>query len=245
MGDNIQLGGETAGSEGTTVASPLLVFTFVLAFCSIVYELLLGQTLSAFLGNTVLRYSVTIGLYMFSMGIGALIAGPALLRSPVLSLQVVEIVLALLGLLSVPLVFLLDAAGLPVLLLSLVAHGMIIVIGVLTGLELPLLIEIQTDVDHAASRTLGVDYLGAFAGTIAFALWFYPQLGIVATAVFTAICNAVVGLMLPLYVRSVKPDIALSRGLLHIQGGVLAVLVMALIFYPVLEEYFIGLYIGH
>ena len=42
----------------------IYAITFVLAFCSIVYELLLGQTLSAFLGNTVLRYSVTIGLYM-------------------------------------------------------------------------------------------------------------------------------------------------------------------------------------
>ena len=45
----------------------IYAITFILAFCSIVYELLLGQTLSAFLGNTVLRYSVTIGLYMMSL----------------------------------------------------------------------------------------------------------------------------------------------------------------------------------
>lgn len=57
------------------------IFTLVLAFCSIVYELLLGQSLSAFMGNTVLRYSVTIGLYLFSMGMGALFAeGPLLGR---------------------------------------------------------------------------------------------------------------------------------------------------------------------
>ena len=58
-------------SSGAVMVYP---FTFVLAFCSIVYELLLGQSLSAFLGNTVLRYSVTIGLYMLSMGIGSLLA---------------------------------------------------------------------------------------------------------------------------------------------------------------------------
>ena len=46
------------------------IITLILAFCSIVYELLLGQTLSAFFGNTVLRYSVTIGLYLFAMGMG-------------------------------------------------------------------------------------------------------------------------------------------------------------------------------
>ena len=55
---------------------------FVLAFCSIVYELLLGQALSAFLGNTVLRYSVTIGLYMMSLGIGSMIAEGRFVREP-------------------------------------------------------------------------------------------------------------------------------------------------------------------
>ena len=54
--------------------SLIYFLTFILAFCSIVYELLLAQSLTAFLENTVLRYSITIGLYMFSMGYGALIA---------------------------------------------------------------------------------------------------------------------------------------------------------------------------
>ena len=64
--------------------------TFILAFCSIVYELLLGQTLSAFLGNTVLRYSVTIGLYMMSLGIGSMIAEGRFVERPVTSLLRVE-----------------------------------------------------------------------------------------------------------------------------------------------------------
>jgi spermidine synthase len=60
--------------------------TFVLAFCSIVYELLLGQALSAFLGNTVLRYSVTIGLYMMSLGIGSMIAEGRFVARPAVAL---------------------------------------------------------------------------------------------------------------------------------------------------------------
>ncbi len=72
-------------------------FTFILAFCSIVYELLLGQSLSAFLGNTVLRYSVTIGLYMLSMGIGSLLAEGRFVKHPVITLLRVEIALTVTG----------------------------------------------------------------------------------------------------------------------------------------------------
>ena len=60
--------------------------TFLLAFCSIVYELLLGQALAAFLGNTVLRYSVTIGLFLLAKGIGAWLAEGRVARHPITSL---------------------------------------------------------------------------------------------------------------------------------------------------------------
>ena len=218
----------------------MLGFTLILAFCSIVYELLLGQTLSAFLGNTVLRYSVTIGLYMFSMGIGALIAGPRVLRSPVLSLQRIELALAILGGLSVPLVFMVDSLSGSTLLLSIVAHGLIIVIGILTGLELPLLAEIQAEVENSTSKILGIDYIGAFVGTVAFALWFYPQLGIFATAFFVATLNALVGVLLPLYLRG-QADV--SKPLVYSQVAVLIALLMMLGNYAAIEEYGIEIYL--
>jgi len=234
---------QAVGEDTRGVSLPLLGFTFMLAFCSIVYELLLGQTLSAFLGNTVLRYSVTIGLYMFSMGIGALLAGERILARPVLSLQYLEIALAVLGGVSVPLVFFIDLLDAPVWLLSIVAHLLIIVIGVLTGLETPLLIEIRAEAKNAASRILGVDYIGAFVGTVAFALWFFPKLGIFATAIFTASINALVGLLLPLYVRRYQ-EAGISQPLLFVQAAILVGLVLVFLNYPTIEEAGIELYIG-
>jgi len=118
----------------------IYIFTLVLAFCSIVYELLLGQILSAFLGNTVLRYSVTIGLYLFSMGVGAIIAEGRFVKHPIITLQRVEILLTLLGSLSMVMLHIIDWLTLPDLFLSLFAHSLIILIGVLTGFEIPLLI---------------------------------------------------------------------------------------------------------
>ena len=75
----------------------IYTITFILAFCSIAYELLLGQSLSAFLGNTVLRYSVTIGLYMLSMGIGSLMAEGRFVKSPVTALLKIELLLTVTG----------------------------------------------------------------------------------------------------------------------------------------------------
>lgn len=48
-----------------------LAITFVLALGSVLYELVLAQTLSSVMGNTTYRYNMTIGLYIASMGVGA------------------------------------------------------------------------------------------------------------------------------------------------------------------------------
>ena len=49
----------------------LLAAIMVAAACAIVYELLIGSTSSYFLGNSVEQYSLTIGFFLFAMGIGS------------------------------------------------------------------------------------------------------------------------------------------------------------------------------
>jgi len=175
----------------------IYLITFILALCSIIYELLLAQSLSAFLGNTVLRYSITIGLYMFAMGIGSMYAGPNVVKRPVLTLLKVEIGMILLGGLSVIILFLLNFIGLAGALFIIPAHVLIILIGLLTGMEIPLLIEIKNkDGGESENKILGVDYLGAFAGTILFAFILYPRVGLVETAFIIALINSVAGFLL-------------------------------------------------
>ena len=171
--------------------------TFILAFCSIVYELLLGQTLSAFLGNTVLRYSVTIGLYMMSLGIGSMIAEGRFVARPVMSLLRVETLLTLVGGSSVVFLFFVNAIGVPPLALSLIAHSLIIIIGILSGFEIPLLICLKNyEAENRDNAIIGVNYLGAFLGTMIFAFVLYPFVGLVPTAFMVAFLNAVVGVSL-------------------------------------------------
>ena len=202
--------------------------TFVLAFCSIVYELLLGQTLSAFLGNTVLRYSVTIGLYMMSLGIGSMIAEGRFVKRPVTSLLRVELLLTLVGGSSVVFLFFVNALGVPPLVLSVIEHALIIVIGILSGFEIPLMISLKNfAAENKDNAIIGVNYLGAFLGTMVFAFVLYPFVGLAPTAFFVALLNAIVGVLLLTQAKYV--DEAEQRQY-RILLGVIATLMLVLVY---------------
>ena len=49
----------------------LLCSAFVIATCGLIYELIAGTLASYLLGDSVTQFSTIIGVYLFSMGIGA------------------------------------------------------------------------------------------------------------------------------------------------------------------------------
>lgn len=224
----------------------IYAFTFVLAFCSIVYELLLGQSLSAFLGNTVLRYSVTIGLYMLSMGLGSLLAEGRFVKHPVITLLSVEIALTVTGGFSVIFLMLVNSVGLPDIVFLGSAHFLIILIGVLTGFEIPLLIELRNlEVEGSERKVLGVDYLGAFSGTVVFAFVFYPVVGLIPTAFLVALLNAFVGVLLLTQRPRVHEDRRRQYGaLLGVQAALFATLAVCSNFADRISELFLRQYLG-
>jgi len=224
----------------------IYVFTFLLAFCSIVYELLLGQSLSAFLGNTVLRYSVTIGLYMLSMGIGSLLAEGRVVKHVVTTLLKVEILLTITGGFSVIALLLIDSLGPSDLVFSLFAHLLIILIGILTGLEIPLLIELRNlEVDGSERSVLGIDYLGAFFGTVVFAFVFFPVVGLIPTAFMVALLNAFVGICLLTQWRKVHEEQRRTTGtLIGVQVVLFVVLALVLRSADDVNEMFLNVYLG-
>lgn len=189
----------------------LYALTAVVAMCSLLYELLLAQTLSALLGNTVLRYSVTIGCYLGALGLGAILCGerPA---NPVRRLVRVEIALSALGGLSVVSFYFFDmvhryiystvAAGSwwePVggVGFLLATHALIVAIGLLSGFEIPLLLTLGERLrPGSTNRVLGADYFGALIGSILFPLVLLRSLGLLATGFVVALLNAAAALAL-------------------------------------------------
>ena len=49
----------------------LLLSISIVALCGIVYELIIGTVSSYLLGNSVYQFSLTIGFFMFAMGVGS------------------------------------------------------------------------------------------------------------------------------------------------------------------------------
>ena len=74
----------------------LLLSLLVVALCGIIYELLIGTISSYLLGNSVYQFSVTIGMFMFSMGIGSLIT-KKLNDNYIQNFILVEILIAIFG----------------------------------------------------------------------------------------------------------------------------------------------------
>lgn len=183
----------------------IYLITAIVSAASIVYELLLGTALSAFLGNTVLRYSITIGLYMASLGVGAYLAERPSGRDVFTRFLSVECVLALTGGLCVMLFFFADYLVGSHLLFLLFGHAVVIAIGVVSGYELPLLLAIAERAygPQQVGPVLGSSYFGATAGTLLFAFYLYPSVGLVSAGLLVGGLNALVGLIFALYfVRS-------------------------------------------
>lgn len=183
-----------AQSPALSETAVLITSVLIAGLCSLLYELLISTTASYFLGDSIRQFSITIGVYMAAMGLGAWLS--RLLRPPLLGRFIaVEIALGVVGGLSVPLLYLAfaytDAFQFAVI-------GLIVLIGVLTGLEVPLLTRIMER--HYAlkvnlSNVLSMDYLGALLATLAFPFLLLPFLGVFRSAVLAGLVNMAVGFL--------------------------------------------------
>jgi spermidine synthase len=173
----------------------LALITFIVAYCSIVYEFALAQSLSSILGNSVLRYNLTIGLYVFSLGIGALVYKKFFSNRLSKKFIQIELSLSVVGGFSPILMLLLDKylQNTSYFLLLILSHSFIVIIGVLSGFELPVLMDLSEEIKSKTSNhILSIDYLGTFIGIILFPFVLMPKFGIFQLTFLTALLNALV-----------------------------------------------------
>lgn len=194
--------GQESSPPGVKHSSPLMndaplvllyLNVLIIATCGLVYELLAGTLASYVLGDSVTQFSLIIGVYLSALGAGAWVS--SFVKTNVARTFVeVELGVALLGGTSAPLLFLCFAKlawFLPIL------YGVVFGIGVLVGLELPLLMRIlkgHLDFDDLVSKVLTFDYIGALVASLLFPMFLVPTLGLVRTSLVFGILNALVGL---------------------------------------------------
>ena len=206
--------------------TPLLFLNvFVIATCGLIYELLAGTLSSYVLGDSVTQFSIIIGIYLFAMGVGSWLS--RFVEKNVAERFVeIELGVAVVGGFSAPLLFL-SFAHLSY--FGIVLYGIVFVIGVLVGLEIPLLMRIlkdELDFKDLISRVLAFDYIGALVASLLFPLFLVPKLGLNRTSLLFGMFNAGIAiwgtwLLLPLIKRNVT--------LIRVKGSII-ILLLAIAF---------------
>jgi spermidine synthase len=170
----------------------LLFGTFLIAICGLIYQLLESTLSSYLLGDSIYHFSLVIGLFMSSMGIGSWLSRfieEQLERAFVL----LQLSIAILGGFSAFILFFSFAyidnydAFLYLITISL---------GTMLGIEIPLIIRILKEsfsLKTNISNVFTVDYIGALFASLLFPLVLVPKLGLMQTSFLFGMINLFVG----------------------------------------------------
>ncbi len=190
------------------VKMPLLIIgTFLIAAGGILYEIFLGALGSYIFGDSVRIFSLTAGVYMFSMGAGAFSIRHDL-KNPLKVLLGVEVLLIFLHTLGPLIIWYFFISG----------HGagvafwaVLTLSGVLVGCEIPLILgltrEIEGSSDARINQVLAADYFGALAASLIFGYYLLPEVGLLGSAATSAVLEAVGGIFLVLFMRGRTPSL--------------------------------------
>jgi len=187
--------------------SLLLVQIFVVSICSLTYELLIGTVSTNITGNSILAFSLAIGLFLAGLGLGAFasrwVEDKVLMERFVL----VETTLALVGGFATILLY---GAFVFSPYFEFLKVALTLLIGFLSGLEIPILTRIlqkeeDSKLKSILSSVLSFDYLGGLAASLLFPLILLPYFGVVQLSFLVGIINCLMaGLAIYLFWDTIK-----------------------------------------
>jgi spermidine synthase len=166
---------------------------FLIAACGLIYELIAGTLASYVLGDSVFQFSTIIGSYLFAMGIGSYLSR-YIVRGLVARFVSIELMVGLIGGFSSAILFLAFSYTHA---FRLLLYVLVLLIGILVGLEIPLLMRIlkaRFQFRDLVAHVLTFDYLGALGASLLFPILLVPKLGLVRSALLFGLVNAGVAL---------------------------------------------------
>jgi spermidine synthase len=193
------------------MSAVLFLSVFLIAACGLIYELIAGTLASYLLGDSVFQFSTVIGSYLFAMGIGSYLS-KFIARGLVTRFVTIELLVGLVGGYSSALLFLAFAYTEA---FRLALYALVLLIGILVGLEIPLLMRIlkgRFQFRDLVAHVLTFDYLGALGASLLFPVLLVPRLGLVRSALLFGIINAGVALWSTFLFRDQIGGRALLRG---------------------------------
>lgn len=168
----------------------LLAATFLIAVAGLIYELIAATVSSYLLGDSVRQFSIVIGVFLSSMGLGAWVS--RWIGEAMRGFAWAQICLGIIGGFMAPALFFSYAWSGEV---ALPLYGMLIAVGALSGMEIPLIARVLKDIGAPEFRfenVLSVDYVGALAASLAFPLLVIPHLGLMSASLVFGLLNLIV-----------------------------------------------------
>jgi spermidine synthase len=188
-----------------------LASVFAIATCGLIYELVSSTLASYLLGDSVTQFSTVIGVYLFAMGIGSYLS--KFVHDGLINVFVrVELLIGLVGGFSAAALFLLFPH---VQFFRATLYALILLIGILVGLEIPLLLRIlkgRFEFKDLVSKVFTFDYIGALIASLLFPLVLAPHLGLMRTSFLFGAMNVIVALVAIQLLRSEIVYLRLLRG---------------------------------
>jgi len=175
----------------------LIISVFIVASCGLAYELITAALASYLLGDSIFQYSLIIGLYLFSMGIGAHLTRYIADKDVLHRFIEIELLVGLIG--GISALFLFTAFGIAAAPFRTLLYALVAVIGTVVGMEIPLVMRVLNEQRLAfkdtVARVLTFDYMGALAVSLLFPLFLAPKLGMARSALLFGLLNAAVALL--------------------------------------------------
>ncbi|MBW2368767.1 MAG: polyamine aminopropyltransferase [Deltaproteobacteria bacterium] len=173
----------------------LKISLFATGCAGIVAEYVLSTLATYLLGNAILQWTVIISLMLFAMGVGSRLS--RYFRTDLLDCFIlIEFILSALCAACVTLAYGLAAFTEYT---ALLIYAQAIVIGILIGLEIPLVLRLNQSYEALrinVSEVMEKDYYGALLGGFAFAFIALPTLGLAYTPIVLGVTNFSVAALL-------------------------------------------------
>lgn len=214
-------------------------------------QLALNTALSYLFSNSVYVFSFFVGIYLMAMGLGALIADRLPInKHNIFLFIIVNAILAIVivnpGIFS--LLYFNEITRIMLRTEDSSLHQMIfplgvlftLLLGIVSGIELPLfskLIEANKEEDSSIlTAILTTDYIGAFVGSITFALLVYPFMGLMKGVVFSQLF-----LTSALIILTITSFEKINKKIIGILGLVVTYVIFSYIYIEDLLEYLVKL----
>ncbi len=168
---------------------------FATGLSGIVAEYILSTLASYFLGDSVLQFTMIVSVMLFSMGLGSRVS-KSMEKNLLQKFIYIEFALSILVAFSSLIAY---SASAYTIYTGIIIYSLSIVIGLMIGMEIPLVIRINQEFQNLRmniSTVMEKDYYGSLAGGLFFAFVGLPYLGLTYTPIILGLVNFSVAIVL-------------------------------------------------